>query len=107
MEHVIGDRATGMDTARGRTKLAKSNLRFRSPLAFALLVVGMLAIIMGGQASASTAPDFQATVLETGADVSLADLRGDFVLLNTWATWCTPCKEEMPWLETLHERYAA
>ena len=81
-------------------------LRFRNPLALALLGFALLAILLSGSASASTAPDFEATALDTGEEVSLADLRGDVVLLNTWATWCTPCKDEMPWLETLHERYA-
>lgn len=42
-----------------------------------------------------------------GDSVSLAGLRGRVVLLNVWATWCHPCREEIPALQQLHERYAS
>jgi cytochrome c biogenesis protein CcmG, thiol:disulfide interchange protein DsbE len=48
------------------------------------------------------APDFHATNLRTGRSASLADYRGRVVLLNVWATWCEPCKVEMPSLERLY-----
>lgn len=38
-----------------------------------------------------------------GASRSLADFRGRFVLLNVWATWCAPCREEMPSLDRLQQ----
>jgi peroxiredoxin len=37
--------------------------------------------------------------------VSLAEFRGSVVFLNFWATWCVPCKEEMPAMERLHRRF--
>jgi peroxiredoxin len=40
-----------------------------------------------------------------GKDVKLADLKGRVVLLNFWATWCPPCKMEIPWFVDLQERY--
>lgn len=40
-----------------------------------------------------------------GDSVALADQRGKVVLLNVWATWCHPCREEIPELRALHERY--
>jgi cytochrome c-type biogenesis protein len=54
---------------------------------------------------AERAPDYAAAVLDGDGELSLADLRGEVVLLNGWATWCVPCREEMPYLETLHQRY--
>lgn len=41
-----------------------------------------------------------------GRPASLVDFRGQVVLVNLWATWCPPCKEEMPALETYYRRYA-
>ncbi len=42
-----------------------------------------------------------------GKKVSLADYKGKALLLNFWATWCSPCKIETPWLIDLRNRYAA
>jgi peroxiredoxin len=50
------------------------------------------------------APDFQLTDLD-GNTVRLSDLRGKAVLLNFWATWCPPCKVEMPWFVDLQKQY--
>ncbi|HYD53122.1 MAG TPA: TlpA disulfide reductase family protein [Gemmatimonadaceae bacterium] len=52
------------------------------------------------------APPFAAVTLD-GDSASLAALRGRPVLLNVWATWCHPCRDEIPVLQALHERYGA
>ncbi|NCC36279.1 MAG: TlpA family protein disulfide reductase [Chloroflexia bacterium] len=50
------------------------------------------------------APDF--TLLDlTGQPVQLADLRGQVVLINIWATWCPPCRAEMPMIQASYEQY--
>ncbi|MBI2468157.1 MAG: redoxin domain-containing protein [Candidatus Rokubacteria bacterium] len=50
------------------------------------------------------APDFNLPTL-SGGSVRLSDLRGKVVLLNFWATWCVPCRTEMPTIEDLFQRY--
>lgn len=52
------------------------------------------------------APAFTLKTLD-GKTVSLSDYKGKAVLLNFWATWCGPCKLEMPWLIDLQKKYAA
>ena len=44
---------------------------------------------------------------EDGTPIALADHKGEVVLLNIWATWCKPCRQEIPALETLHQRHRA
>ncbi|MBI4259506.1 MAG: TlpA family protein disulfide reductase [Actinobacteria bacterium] len=51
------------------------------------------------------APDFTASSLAGGGDISLRDFRGEVVVLNFWASWCVPCRQEAPHLQALWERY--
>jgi peroxiredoxin len=50
------------------------------------------------------APDFSLVDLQ-GSEVKLGELRGKAVLLNFWATWCVPCRSEMPTIELLHREF--
>jgi peroxiredoxin len=50
------------------------------------------------------APDFELKTLE-GERIRLSDLRGQAVLLNLWATWCPPCREEMQSIEKVYQEY--
>ena len=60
----------------------------------------------GLQLRGKAAPAFSLTTLE-GKKVSLSDFKGRPVVVNFWATWCAPCKVEMPWFEQFHSQYAA
>jgi peroxiredoxin len=51
------------------------------------------------------APEFSLRTVD-GKKVSLSDYKGKAVLINFWATWCAPCKIEMPWLVALRNQYA-
>jgi thiol-disulfide isomerase/thioredoxin len=53
----------------------------------------------------SVAPDFALKSVPDGKEVRLSSLRGKAVLLNFWATWCEPCKSEMPSLVDLQKKY--
>ncbi|MGO8793718.1 MAG: TlpA disulfide reductase family protein [Candidatus Sulfotelmatobacter sp.] len=54
--------------------------------------------------ASGVAPDFSLASLD-GKSMRLSDLRGKAVLLNFWATWCGPCKIEMPWFVDLQNQY--
>ena len=60
----------------------------------------------GAKLRGKAAPGFTLKDLD-GKKVSLADYKGRPVLVNFWATWCAPCKVEMPWFEELRKQYAA
>ena len=50
------------------------------------------------------APDFELNTI-TGETIKLSDLRGQAVLVNLWATWCPPCRAEMPAIDTIYNEY--
>jgi peroxiredoxin len=50
-------------------------------------------------------PAFGAPSLTTGDTITLASLRGKPLVVNLWATWCAPCRHEMPYLQSLYDRY--
>ena len=59
-------------------------------------------MLMDPMPAANPAPDFNLMGMD-GDTHTLEDLKGKFVLVNFWATWCNPCKVEMPLLEKLHQ----
>jgi peroxiredoxin len=92
----------------------------RNALVFVALLVAILAMLASGKyldrvrkhgpirlignVQGVQAPDFTLLSLD-GSKVKLSDYRGKAVLLNFWATWCPPCKVEMPWFEDLQKQY--
>lgn len=59
---------------------------------------------LNGKMKGAPAPDFTLPTVD-GKQVKLSDLRGKTVLLNFWATWCGPCKMEIPWFSELQQQY--
>ncbi|MGH9521664.1 MAG: TlpA family protein disulfide reductase [Terriglobales bacterium] len=57
-----------------------------------------------GNVAGKAAPDFVLTSID-GKPVKLSDYKGKAVVLNFWATWCAPCKIEIPWFEELQKQY--
>ena len=80
---------------------------------FTIALVLVLAFVWTGcggptqsQNEAIQAPDFKLSLLN-GGETSLSDFSGKPVMLNFWATWCPPCREEMPYLQQIHEQRSA
>ncbi|MCC6170399.1 MAG: TlpA family protein disulfide reductase [Gammaproteobacteria bacterium] len=57
-----------------------------------------------GPGGASPAPDFTLPALG-GSKLSLSQYRGQVVMINFWATWCGPCRQEMPLLDAMYRKY--
>lgn len=73
-------------------------------LAGAALLLGCQSGPVGHGAVGEVAPRLTGKDLQ-GEYVALSDHRGDVVLVNLWATWCAPCRAELPALERLHRRF--
>jgi len=71
------------------------------PGLFALLAAVSLA---ASSLEGTAAPDF-ALKSAGGENLRLSEYRGDVVMINFWATWCGPCRQEMPLLDDLYSRY--
>ncbi len=71
-----------------------------------LIVLGSIVTACQSEAPevGKRAPDFQLNTLD-GQSVALSDLKGKPVLVNFWATWCDPCRGEMPYLQQVYDEW--
>jgi cytochrome c biogenesis protein CcmG/thiol:disulfide interchange protein DsbE len=89
------------------------------PIAVICVLLGLVALLAYGLVSnepnrgveealqrgePEQAPDLELPKLDGGGNASLTDYRGKVVVLNFWASWCEPCKDESPLLERWHRR---
>lgn len=114
----LPDSEPEMATAHGRIGYGRYGRL--TPLALAILMVLGLIVIgviqwrsssepppyRPGQLVGTIAPEIELTLLD-GTPIALADLRGSVVVVNFWASWCEPCRNEMPVLQALHDEAAA
>jgi thiol-disulfide isomerase/thioredoxin len=89
-----------MTTQRQWTLIAGTAMTLTFATVLALKLRPQLDLVGAG----SRTPAFQAANLRTGGPATLADYAGKVILLNIWATWCDPCRLEMPSMETLSQR---
>lgn len=75
---------------------------------FLLALMGLLGWglikVQNGPLQDGMAPDFMLTSFE-GETITLSDLRGQVVIINFWASWCPPCRQEAPYLEETWRKY--
>ena len=79
-------------------------MKIKSVLAGLLLTVFAATSLASSGLEGQQAPDF-ALKSATGENLRLSEYRGDVVMINFWATWCGPCRQEMPLLDELYNRY--
>ncbi|MEJ2759667.1 MAG: TlpA disulfide reductase family protein [Anaerolineales bacterium] len=89
-------------------------LTIRVLMIFSLIWIGISTILPGGTNNPGIAapqagflaPEFTLNTLD-GETMALADMRGKAVLVNIWASWCIPCRSEMPAMQAVYEEYAS
>ena len=76
----------------------------RKPIAAIVAALSVSLPALAGSGPAAPAPAFT-LASRAGQDVSLAQYKGQVVMLNFWASWCGPCRQEMPLLESIYKKY--
>lgn len=93
------------DTSTTRRGLSTGSIVLLAGVVVAVIVVG-IALLRQQQAQPTSglAPDFTITTFD-GEEFRLSEQRGQIVVINFWASWCGPCREEAPALQRIWERY--
>ena len=76
----------------------------RKVIAASVAALSLSLPALAGSSSGGPAPAFT-LASRAGQDVSLAQYKGNVVMINFWASWCGPCRQEMPLLETIYKKY--
>lgn len=103
MNAAINQHNTGKKPKHKQTKRQRQKWLL---MGFGIAVTGIAALmlIFSSGSAGSPVPDFTATTL-SGETVHLTDYKGQVVMLNFWATWCPPCKAEMPTIQAAYKHY--
>jgi peroxiredoxin len=103
-------RPTPTNTLTGAVMSLRTSLSLTALLAGGLVIAynwstrSGTPVTVEAEKNRKAAPDFALKDIK-GADVTLSDYKGKVVLLNFWATWCGPCKIEIPWFSEFQEKY--
>jgi len=76
----------------------------RKVIAASVAALSLSLPALAGSSSSGPAPAFT-LASRAGQDVSLAQYKGNVVMINFWASWCGPCRQEMPLLESIYKKY--
>ena len=88
-------------------KKAGFNFPFLRRLSSLILVTALImSLNVNALSIGDTAPDFTLKDLQ-GNNLNLTEQRGQIIVINFWASWCGPCRKEMPYLQKIHEKYSA
>lgn len=70
-----------------------------------LIVLAVIAPLSSCWADEKNAEAVEFTVETDDGELSIAELRGDVVYIDFWASWCAPCRQSFPWMNEMHHRY--